>query len=70
MDIVVCKCVAVGDESTGKTSLLMVHATGEFPKEHLATVFENYDNVIKGTDRTIRLTLWDTSGQEVHSLYI
>lgn len=36
------KLVAVGDGAVGKTSLLCVYMKGEFPEDHVPTVFENY----------------------------
>ena len=34
------KLVIVGDGACGKTSLLTVFKTGEFPTEHIPTIFE------------------------------
>ncbi len=34
------RCLVVGSDSVGKTSLLVTQATGLFPREHLPTVFQ------------------------------
>jgi len=56
--------VAVGDGAVGKTCLLMVYVNNEFPEEYVPTVFENYDTNIKYQDTIVKLSLWDTAGQE------
>jgi len=58
------KLVVVGDGAVGKTSLLISYATGEFPKDYLPTVFENYTAQMKRGGEVILLHLWDTAGQE------
>jgi small GTP-binding protein len=58
------KLVVVGDGAVGKTSLLIRYATGEFPKDYLPTVFENYTAKLERNNETILLHLWDTAGQE------
>merc|ERR1719391_1565667 len=58
------KLVVVGDGACGKTSLLTVFGTNDFPDVYSPTVFENYvaDIVHKGQE--VELALWDTAGQE------
>ncbi len=58
------KLVVVGDGAVGKTSLLIVYATGKFPSQYLPTVFENYTAQMQRGDDSILLHLWDTAGQE------
>jgi len=58
------KLVVVGDGAVGKTSLLISYATGEFPKDYLPTVFENYTAQMKRGGDVVLLHLWDTAGQE------
>lgn len=36
------KCVVLGDDSVGKTSLLVNYATNRFPTTHVPSVFDNY----------------------------
>ena len=36
------KCVVLGDDNVGKTSLLMNYATNRFPSKHVPSVFDNY----------------------------
>ena len=59
------KLVIVGDGACGKTSLLTVYKTGEFPTDYVPTVFETdvMRTNVEG-EGEIELTLWDTAGQE------
>lgn len=36
------KCVVIGDDSVGKTSLLVSYATRRFPTNFVPTAFDNY----------------------------
>lgn len=65
-----CKCVVLGDGCIGKTCLLHNYANnGEFlaaKQTYIPTIFENYEADIPigtGTE-TVKLSLWDTAGQE------
>ncbi|XP_050426092.1 ras-like GTP-binding protein rhoA [Adelges cooleyi] len=58
------KVVIVGDGSSGKTSLLLVFFKDEFPEVYVPTVFENFVTNIEVANKTVRLALWDTAGQE------
>ncbi|KAK9463611.1 P-loop containing nucleoside triphosphate hydrolase protein [Lipomyces oligophaga] len=63
-DVIRRKLVIVGDGACGKTSLLSVFTLGEFPKEHLPTVFETYVTDCRVDGKSVQLALWDTAGQE------
>ena len=52
------RCITVG-----KTSLLIVYATGKFPTQYLPTVFENYTAQMEHDTGNILLHLWDTAGE-------
>lgn len=64
-----CKVVVIGDASVGKTCMLYAYANpGQFLSEHVPTVFNNFEADICAANgdesESIRLTLWDTAGQE------
>lgn len=59
------KIVFLGDQSTGKTSLITRFMFDSFDANYQATI--GIDFLSKNMyleDRTIRLQLWDTAGQE------
>ncbi len=60
------KIVVVGDGACGKTSLLTVFNDGEFPTEHIPTIFEtDVANLrLEPEGEEVELALWDTAGQE------
>lgn len=58
------KIVILGDGACGKTSLLNVFTRGYFPQVYEPTVFENYVHDIFVDNKSIKLSLWDTAGQE------
>ena len=61
------KIVAVGDESIGKTCLLMRYQNKAFPSEYVPTVCETYQIPLKLHDHTVQLSLWDNSVSEAAS---
>jgi len=59
------KLVVVGDGAVGKTCLLMSYSGKPFNPQYVPTVFDNYTTEIDlPSGQSIRLSLWDTAGQE------
>ncbi|GAA5826967.1 hypothetical protein JCM11251_002182 [Rhodosporidiobolus azoricus] len=58
------KIVVVGDGACGKTSLLNVFVSGNFPNDYEPTVFENHTKDVDVDGTLVELSLWDTAGQE------
>lgn len=58
------KLVAVGDEDSGKTSLLVAFSTGRAPGNRSPKVFDNCVRDVQVDGQRVELCLWDTSGQE------
>lgn len=54
------KCVVLGDDHVGKTSMLMNYATNRFPSQYVPTVFDNYAGSITLSGRQYNLQLIDT----------
>lgn len=66
------KVVVVGDGNVGKTSLLRRFVRGDFVEEYRRTIGAEYmekDVFLRsdGGNRTAKLLLWDTAGQEMFS---
>ncbi|KAF0988217.1 hypothetical protein HZS_2699 [Henneguya salminicola] len=59
------KCVLIGDGSTGKTTFVKRHLTGEFEKKYLATIGVEVHPISFDTScGRIVFEVWDTAGQE------
>jgi len=59
------KCVIVGDGDSGKTSILLRFMNGKFRDVYVPTIFETTEAQVEMEDNSeVRLTLWDTAGQE------
>lgn len=54
----------LGDAGVGKTSLLITHATGNFPDEYVPTVFDGHESVVMCDGAPVTLSLWDISHGE------
>ena len=60
-----CQLLIIGDMTVGKTSLLSRYSKGVFNTSYLATVgLDNFtkDEIID--NKTVRIKIWDTAGQE------
>lgn len=59
------KFIMVGDIGVGKTSLISRFTTGECNHEHEITVgVQLGSKTIFVNNRTVKLQIWDTAGQE------
>ncbi|KAL1281305.1 hypothetical protein QQF64_000108 [Cirrhinus molitorella] len=58
------KCVAVGDASAKKTSLLFSYSKGGSQGVYVPNVFENYIVDVTVDGNPVEVALWDTAGQE------
>ncbi|KAL8613749.1 hypothetical protein ACOMHN_029606 [Nucella lapillus] len=54
------RCVVVGDDAVGKTSMLMGYATNRYPTQHVPSVFDNYAGTVKVAGRSLHLEIIDT----------
>ena len=60
-----CQLLIIGDSTVGKTSILSRFANGTFNSNYLATVgLDNFTKDEKIDNKTIRVKIWDTAGQE------
>ena len=58
------KCVLVGDESVGKSSLLLRYTTDIFTEQKIESVLDNYCAHIYTGGCHYNLLLWDVTGNE------
>ncbi|KAL9652291.1 hypothetical protein ABK040_011950 [Willaertia magna] len=60
------KLVFVGNDSIGKTCLLITFVNNVFPETYIPTVFDNYNANMIVDDECISLGLWDTTGSDMY----
>ena len=59
------KCVFLGDQGTGKTSIIKSFMYGAFDHNYQATIGIDFlSKTMYLDDRTVRLQIWDSAGQE------
>ncbi len=59
------KCVFLGDQSCGKTSIIKSFMYGAFDHNYQATIGIDFlSKTMYLDDRTVRLQIWDSAGQE------
>ena len=58
------KLVIVGDAVCGKSDLITVFLTDQFPEVSVPTVMQDYVKIVKVDGKVVELALWDTNGQE------
>ncbi|XP_066515339.1 rho-related GTP-binding protein RhoU [Hoplias malabaricus] len=57
------KCVLVGDEAVGKTSLIVSYTTNGYPAEYIPTAIDHFTARVVVDGRPVRLQLCDMAGQ-------
>ncbi|KAK4225925.1 prion-inhibition and propagation-domain-containing protein [Podospora fimiseda] len=57
-------CVVVGDQESGKTRLLLAYTKGCTSGPYTPVVFEDCQWECRVDDHAVKMSLWDTSGQE------
>lgn len=58
------KFVVVGDGESGKTCLLHVFFEDVYPDVYVPTAFDCFTTVVEVDGKKVKLSLWDTAGQE------
>jgi len=58
------RCALIGDTATGKTVMVTSYATEQFPPEYLPTFLDHYQATVMVEGNPLRLSIWDTSGQD------
>lgn len=61
----IAKVILVGETNVGKTNILTRYCKDEFKSDSSATVgIEFAYKIVKSFEKTIKLQIWDTAGQE------
>ena len=63
-NITTIKCVVIGDEKVGKTSLIRRLVENNFSFDYKKTIVEYMPFDFSVNKKNIRLNIWDTAGQE------
>ncbi|XP_056637313.1 rho-related GTP-binding protein RhoU-like [Diorhabda sublineata] len=58
------KCVIVGDQAVGKTSLAVSYSNDSFPSEYVPTAYDNYNVQVQVNGKPVRVELCDTAGED------
>lgn len=58
------KCVLVGDQAVGKTSLAVSYSNDTFPDEYIPTAYDTYNVVVKVDGEPIQVEICDTAGED------
>lgn len=59
------KFIVVGDANVGKSCMLLRYTEKQFRDEHDTTIGVEFGSqVFKQGDKTIKIQIWDTAGQE------
>lgn len=54
------KCVVIGDDEVGKTSMLLNYATNRFPAQRVPELFDNFAGCVKLSGKQYTLQMIDT----------
>jgi small GTP-binding protein len=54
----------IGDQTSGKTSLLISYTTNAYPEDYIPRVFDNYKTQVTHEGEDVEINLWDTAGSE------
>ncbi|KAF7487997.1 Rho-related GTP-binding protein RhoU [Sarcoptes scabiei] len=58
------KCVLIGNDRIGKTSLIVSYTTNGYPSDYIPTAFDTYSVLVTIDNKPCQLQLCDTAGQD------